>query len=162
MVFFSDREVGASTQLFLFGLEVSFGADLCVGLSTHFGWNLLRQYTPGVCLGPEHLMNVLFKVKSLCNTYCVDFTSSLPAVSLSKPSPIYLYYKFTESNSFWAHRVTVHVQHRWQINMNKLCHTVSMSDLLWISTARWILGYWTSVQTDRAFSSARIDRLLLK
>lgn len=41
---------------------------------------------------------------------------------------------FTESNSVWAHRITVHVQDRWQMNMNKLCHSVCMSYLLWIST----------------------------
>lgn len=119
---------------------MSFAADHCVVLSTRFGSNLPRRHTPGVCLGAwtANGCSVQSKV-ALKYLQCGHHILSTSCFTVQAQSYLSVLLAnvdiFTESNSVWAHRVTVHVQHRWQMNMNKLSHTVSTSDLLWISTA---------------------------
>lgn len=73
----------------------------------------------------------------------------------------------------FGHTVTVHVQHRWQMNMNKLLHTgkhvrltmdtYSMFNRADVSMPNgFFYGYWTTVHTDTAFTPAGMGEHLVK
>lgn len=102
-------------------------------------------------------------------------TSPVPAVSLCKPRSIYLHYLLLWTYSVnpvqSGHTVTVHVQHRWQMNMNKLLHIVKYVRLIMDSMFNradlsmpkgHFYGYWTTLHTDTAFTPAGMGGLLVK
>lgn len=136
--------------------------------------NLLRN--PSAYLAPRQLMDVQFKVK-LFEGLNVYNTSPVTAISLCKPSPIYLHYLLLWTYSVnpiqFGHTVTVHVQHRWQMNINKLLHifkhvrltmdTYRMFNRRDLSKPNgYFYGYGIIVQTDTAFTLVGICELLVK
>lgn len=160
---------------------MSFGADLYVILSTQFEWSLLRRsrtcWEIQVFAWHPDSWGMYSSKWSCFERLNVYITSPAPAVSLFKPSPIYLHYLLLWTYSVnlvqFGHTVTVHVQHRWQMNMNKLLHifkhvrlimdTYSMFSRSDLSVPNgYFYGYWTTVQTDTAFTPAGMGELLVK
>lgn len=102
-------------------------------------------------------------------------TFPVTAVSLCNPSPIYLHYLLLDTYSVnpvqFGHTVTVHVQHRWQMNMHKLLHIFKHVRLI-MDTYRmfsrsdlsrpngYFYGYGTTLRT--AFAPAGMGELLVK